>query len=106
MKCKFCDKDVTHKIKFFGGMDREIIRCDNHKPVKVHYKSLLNGDHWFITYNNYRLMYWNGRTFLQKINSGAESARDYIKLIKKFDYELKILPEQFDRKLKTMLTFL
>lgn len=107
MKCKFCNSDM--KSRYVDFIKREMVYCDNHKPVKVHFKSSLGGgNRWIISNNtNYRLVYFNNQTILQKRHPEMTSSpKDYFELIKKFDFDLEILPEEFDHKLKTILTFI
>lgn len=101
MKCKFCNSKM--ESVYIDYIDRNVIYCNNHKPTKVFFKTSSHGDRWIISKNNYRLIYWNNYTILQKIHCDTKST---VELIKKFDFELQILPEEFDSKLKTILTFL
>lgn len=104
MKCKFCNQNV--KSKYLDFIKREVIFCDLHKPMKVHYKVSSRGSQWIISNNDYRLVYLNDQTFLQRYHPEAESVKDVYESVKKFDYDLKINPEDFNRKLKTILTFM
>ena len=98
-KCKFCGEMLSIRIfqdrVFFYG-------CNNHKPSKVGYTN----DRWSILYNDYRLSYYNGKSFLHKMNRHKnDSSKDFYSLIVVFDHELNILPENFPTKLPTLLTF-
>lgn len=107
MICKFCNQNM--KLRYIEFIQRNSIYCDNHKPVKVIYRTYKNNSSimWIISYDDYVLQYWDDKTFLKKINRGEiSSAKNYYQFIKKFDFELPIIPEQFPSKLETMLTFL
>lgn len=107
MKCKFCNSEMVFETKRFSGTDYQIVKCNNHQPSKVTYKSYLRfGDVWKVFYGGYVLSYFYGGTSLQKINKEAKKVSDYYQSIKKFNYELPFAPEEFPNKLKTMLTFL
>lgn len=106
--CKFCGETLT--TKYFRNQEYYV--CNKHKPSRVGYRPalLINNkalnERWYITYNDYRLVYFNGKTILNKINRDKSSSpKDYYSLITAFDHELNIRPEDFSRKLPTLLTF-
>jgi len=106
--CRFCGEILT--TQYF--QNKEFYACNRHRPSRVGYKpsSSINNkiidSKWIITYNDYRLTYFNGRSCLYKINRDKnDSSKDYYSLITSFDHELKIRPEDFVRKLPTLLTF-
>ncbi len=107
MKCRFCLESL--ETTRFREVDYFV--CTKHKPSRVGYKPMIPGkrisDRWFITYGDYRLSYFDGNTFFQKINFDKNtSPKDFYTLIKRFDHELNIKPEDFSKKLPTLLTFL
>jgi len=105
MKCRFCQRDlVSKKLDWAGGTI--FIGCDAHRPVRVGYKTFKGDDKWTVSIKEYRLVYWRGKTILQKSHPEAQSAKDYFEAVKVFDYELPFAPEEFPGKLKTILTFL
>lgn len=106
MKCRFCNENLEEK----SFRDSKYWVCKNHAPSRVGYKPITPwswGDQWHITQGNYRLTYYNGETLFRKMNFESNSSpKDFYTLIKKFDHELKIKPEDFGKKLPTLLTFL
>jgi len=101
MKCRFCNSEM--KTTYFHS---EINSCNNHKTIKVRFKTNKYGDRWIVSNNNYRLVYWSDRTLLQKYNPNADSPLNTYELVKKFDFEPNFSPEEFNEKLKTILVFL
>jgi hypothetical protein len=103
MNCKFCNLELESKsFQYINYMV-----CNHHKPAIVGYRRTdLSGDKWTVIYGDYSLYYNKGKTWFRKINKGSERARDYYTIIKKFDHELNIKPEDFSKKLPTLLTFL
>lgn len=108
VKCKFCGNPL--ETKRFREIDYFV--CNRHKPSKVGYKPVVPGsriisDLWHVTHGNYRLTYRDGETFFRKMNFDENvSTKDFYTLIKRFNHELKIKPEDFGKKLPTLLTFL
>lgn len=105
--CQFCGEKLT--TKYFR--DKEYYVCTKHKPSTVSYRpsSFINGklidEKWIITYSDYRLSYFDDKSFLHKMNRDSNSVKDFLSLITVFDYELNIRPEDFSKKLPTLLTF-
>lgn len=95
MKCKFCNEKMEEPFALLA-------HCHKHEPIKVKYQLTRTHDVWTISHNNYSLIFSNNQTFLCKKYPDSPIS----KLIKKIDYDLKITPEQFDSKIKTMLSFL
>lgn len=111
INCRYCNSPMIPREVSFGGFNRTIISCKNHKPAKVAYKHIevgsFEGDNWVISYGDYRLSYYvpMNRTLFQLRHPEATSASQYYELIKKFDSELEIAPEQFPNKIKTLLAW-
>lgn len=81
--------------------------CSHHKPSKVVYRYVAPyGDKWTITHGDYSLYYNKGRTLFRKINEKSEKSQEFYTIIKRFDHELNIKPEDFGKKIPTLLTFL
>ena len=109
INCRYCDHVMIPREVGFGGYKRTMISCAYHKPTKVVYKHLklgsFEGDNWVISFEDYRLSYYAplNRTLFQLRHPEAESASQYYELIKKFDSELSITPEQFPDKINMLL---
>ena len=102
MNCKFCHQPM--RTRTFPPGNTVSFYCDGHNQIKVAYRDIR--DQWIISNGDYRVSYWNGWSLIQKINHGAEHPQGYLTVIKRFDFDLGITPEEFSRKLKTILTFL
>lgn len=48
MICRFCNQDMLYNYNSL--LEREIIYCNNHDPIKVRYKLLSGVDKWFASY--------------------------------------------------------
>ena len=112
INCKYCNHVMIPKEISFVGRRYEIVSCGYHKPTKVSFKLVkigsFVGDRWVMSFGDYRLSYCtlSDRTLFQICRPGCESpSHQYYELIRKFDGELKMTPEQFPDKIKMLLAW-
>ena len=98
MKCKFCSTEIYPR-----SLDSIIATfdCNEHQPINVRFTVTSTDTMTVISSNKFKLINWNNQTLIQEV----VSLFPYIQLIKKINYNLIINPNQFEEKIKTILTF-